>query len=97
MWDNEAYDALILRAAQQGIVLLKNDGLLPLRRGRVAVLGSAEELELGDQGSSAVKPSGRMVNVLEGLRATYEQVDFIRNVAESPVANKVAILSTCMT
>ncbi|CAK9010212.1 unnamed protein product [Durusdinium trenchii] len=73
-WDNAKYDRLILQAAQEGIVLLKNDNLLPKEKVRsLAVLGSAEVLELGDHGSSAVKPSGRLVNVLDGLTGKYQE------------------------
>ncbi|CAJ1376616.1 unnamed protein product [Effrenium voratum] len=76
-WD-EKFDRLILRAAHEGLVLLKNEGLLP-KAGRaverLAVLGSAEQLELGDHGSSAVKPAGRLVTVLDGLKEKYHGAD----------------------
>ncbi|CAE8617564.1 unnamed protein product, partial [Polarella glacialis] len=74
-WDNHKFDKLILRVAQEGIVLLKNDnGFLPKKPSAVSsvvVLGSAETLELGDKGSSSVKESGQLVNVLEGLQKKY--------------------------
>lgn len=82
-WDNARYDELILRSAQESIVMLKNDAdLLPKKPSAVksvVVLGSAKELELGDKGSSSVWPSGELVNVLEGLEEKYgkEKVTYL--------------------
>lgn len=97
-WDNSDFDRLILEAAQEGIVLLKNEDLLPKTQAsvsRLAVLGSAEQLELGDHGSSAVKPSGRMVNVLEGLKEKYSdaEVIMINNDLSSP--DVAAFVKSC--
>ena len=77
-WDNSNFDRLILQAAHEGIVLLKNDNILPKEKvSTLAVLGTAEFLELGDHGSSAVKPSGRFVNVLEGLTKKYKSATVV--------------------
>ena len=65
----QAHQELALRAAQRALVLLKNDGLLPLDAQHlrtVAVIGpNAADLHLGGY---SVDP-GRGVSVLDGLRA----------------------------
>ncbi len=65
--------ALTREVAEKGIVLLKNEGVLPLDRAAlrsVAVIGPlANALNLGDHGSSRVyPPPSRVVTVLGGLR-----------------------------
>jgi beta-glucosidase len=65
--------ALTREVAEKGIVLLKNDGLLPLERAAlrsVAVVGRlADAPNLGDHGSSRVYPPlSSVVTVLGGLR-----------------------------
>jgi beta-glucosidase len=66
----EAHQKLALESARQAAVLLKNDGLLPLDRGkirRIAVVGpNAARAHLG--GYSA--DPGRGVSLLDGIRAT---------------------------
>ncbi|CAE7031201.1 cbg-1, partial [Symbiodinium natans] len=92
-WDNEKFDRLSLRAAQEGMVLLKNHGLLPQAPGvRVAVLGTPETLELGDHGSSAVKPSGRHVTVLQGLQDKFG-AENVRHIAEESSENTAYLTS----
>ena len=62
-----AHSAVARRAAGEGIVLLKNDGLLPLAKGtKVAVLGAHAEYRPGGEGSSKVK-SVRTVDIPTGL------------------------------
>lgn len=65
----QAHQELALRAAQRALVLLKNDGLLPLDASTLhtlAVIGpNAADLHLGGY---SVDP-GRGVSVLDGLRA----------------------------
>ncbi|GAO79403.1 beta-glucosidase [Sphingopyxis sp. C-1] len=64
--------ALAREAAQKSIVLLENDGVLPLDRSklhRIAVLGRLAELpNTGDMGSSRVRPP-YVVTPLDALRA----------------------------
>ncbi|MBN1531794.1 MAG: glycoside hydrolase family 3 C-terminal domain-containing protein [Spirochaetes bacterium] len=63
--------ALALESARKSIVLLKNNGILPLKRGRlgtIAVIGrDAAITALGDVASSAVKPPFA-VTPLQGIR-----------------------------
>ena len=75
-----AHRDLALRAAREGITLMKNDGLLPLNRGkirRLAVLGKlAENENIGDWGSSRVYPP-YVVTPLEGLRRIVPDTELI--------------------
>jgi len=62
-----AHAAVGRRAAGEGIVLLKNNGVLPLAKGtKVAVLGAAKDYRPGGGGSSNVK-SIRKVDIPTGL------------------------------
>jgi beta-glucosidase len=67
-----AHVALAREAAEKSVVLLQNDGTLPLDSaslGRLLVVGSLAEFEnLGDHGSSRVYPP-HVVTPLAGLRA----------------------------
>ncbi len=74
--DSAAHRALALRAAEESVVLLANDGLLPVAAGkRVAVIGPAadllENLE-GNYHGTAVAP----VTPLEGIRASFGTVSY---------------------
>lgn len=67
--DGSAHADLALQSARQSMVLLENDGLLPLAPaiGKIAVLGRlAATPNLGDGGSSAVNPS-HVVTPLDGI------------------------------
>jgi hypothetical protein len=79
--DTPEHAALALRAARESMVLLKNDGVLPLQKGalhRVAVIGpnaSSVPVLVGNYNGSPSKP----VTVLDGLKAALEpgvQVDY---------------------
>jgi beta-glucosidase len=71
--DDPARRALARRAATEGSVLLRNDGVLPLDRGslrRVAVIGpNVATFMVQGGGSSQVLPHGDIVGPLEALRA----------------------------
>ena len=66
-----AHRQLAREAAEKSMVLLKNEGLLPLRNvGRLAIIGAlADTVNLGDRGSSNVTPP-YAVTLLEGLRSS---------------------------
>lgn len=77
-----AHRRLALRSAEEGIILLKNEGaILPLdavrRKGRIAVLGrQAKAQNTGDHGSSRVYPP-YVVTPLEGLRQMLPQAGIV--------------------
>ena len=71
-YDTPAHRALNLEAARQSLVLLKNDGLLPLKQAprRIAVIGpNADSVDalVGNYNGTPTKP----VTVLEGIRARF--------------------------
>jgi beta-glucosidase len=67
--DMAKHDAIALEIARQGIVLLKNDGALPLATDKplkVAVIGGyAQQGVLSGTGSGAVAPVGGFANVIK--------------------------------
>ena len=70
---------LLRAAAREAIVLLTNDGVLPLRAdiGRIAVIGpNADVAILQGGGSAAVNPH-HSSTVLEGLRRRYPEAEII--------------------
>nr|WP_315212477.1 glycoside hydrolase family 3 C-terminal domain-containing protein [uncultured Duganella sp.] len=71
-YDTPAQRRLNLEAARQSLVLLKNDGLLPLARAprRIAVIGPNADSVDALVGNYAGTPS-RPVTVLEGIRARF--------------------------
>ncbi len=70
---SEAHHEIARRAAAESMVLLKNDGALPLAAGaRVAVVGALADLaNTGDRGSSNV-PYADVVTPLAGLSERYD-------------------------
>jgi beta-glucosidase len=68
--DTSQHRALALKVAQESIVLLKNDGLLPLERGkykRIAVIGPNADYARMQNGNYTGQAS-ESVTVLEGIR-----------------------------
>lgn len=87
----ERNEALSLRAAAEGIVLLANDGLLPIAPSRVALFGAgANRTVIGGTGSGEVN-CRRSVSVLEGLLLEGFEVttgDWIRRYEEAYLAGE---------
>ncbi|WP_260599207.1 glycoside hydrolase family 3 C-terminal domain-containing protein [Sphingomonas endolithica] len=72
--------ALALSAAERGMVLLKNDGVLPLRAGsKIAVIGPLGDATRVLRGNYSSGLSGAPVSVVEGLRRVMpgEQVTLV--------------------
>jgi len=72
--DCAEHDALALEAARQSIVMLKNNGVLPLNLSRlrkVAVLGPTADSRAALLGNYAGEPS-RPVSLLDGIRRKFE-------------------------
>ena len=65
----DAHDRLALQSAERSMVLLKNEGVLPLRPGaKVAVIGPLGDATRVLRGNYSSTLSGTPVSVLEGLR-----------------------------
>lgn len=82
--------ALSREAACQSMVLLNNNGLLPLDAtglSKVAVLGSLAAVpNLGDQGSSDVAHTPDPITLLDGLRAALDGVEVVHSDNDASMA-----------
>ena len=71
------------QAAREGVVLLKNDGILPLQRGtRIALIGpnaDSQYNQLGDY--TAPQAEENVVTMLDGLRAKGADVIYVKGCA----------------
>lgn len=68
--DTPASGALSLKAAEESIVLLKNDGVLPLKPGlRIAVIGPLGDATRVLRGNYSSPLSAPPISVVEGLKA----------------------------
>ena len=81
--DSEAHRQLALTTARESMVLLKNDGVLPLRHGikRIAVVGSLADSVRVLKGNYNGQPS-KAITALEGIRSTFAsaQVTYVPGV-----------------
>ena len=76
--DSPAHRALALTAARESMVLLKNDGVLPLnlRIKKIAVVGALADSVEVLKGNYSARPS-RVVSILEGIRAEFPAAQVI--------------------
>jgi beta-glucosidase len=84
--EQQAGAAVALRTSEEGTVLLRNTGVLPLaRKGRVALIGSDGGTPLwAGQGSGYVSPPKTAVDAEQGLRlALGSRLDWVR-VSQGP-------------
>jgi len=95
--DSEAHRALALKAARESIVLLKNNGVLPLSPDirKIAVFGPlAESVSVlhGNYNGTA----SHATTALEGIRTQFAQVTFFpgMNFLRQPAVVPTAVLST---
>ena len=71
------------QAAREGIVLLKNDGILPLSKGaRIALIGPNADNQYNQLGDyTAPQAEGHVVTMLEGLQAKGADVRYVKGCA----------------
>ncbi|WP_239700753.1 glycoside hydrolase family 3 C-terminal domain-containing protein [Massilia sp. 9096] len=103
--DTPAHRAVALKMAQESMVLLKNDGVLPLARAprRIAVIGPNADSVDALVGNYNGQP-GHPVTVLDGIRARFPdaQVDYapgtgLAGPAEPPVPDGVLCADAACT
>jgi beta-glucosidase len=104
-YDTPAHRAVALKMAQESMVLLKNDGLLPLAHApkRIAVIGPNADSVDALVGNYNGQP-GKPVTVLDGIRARFPdaQVDYapgtgLAGPAEPPVPDGVLCADAACT
>lgn len=93
--DNElpAHDEVALELARQSIVLLKNDGILPLDRAKLrelAVIGPNAASKSMLEGNYHGTPT-RSVSILDGIRAVASKDFKVTHAMGSPITTKKAI------
>ncbi|MEO7259937.1 MAG: glycoside hydrolase family 3 C-terminal domain-containing protein [Jatrophihabitantaceae bacterium] len=93
-FDVDAHHGLAREAAAESVVLLKNDGLLPLPAdARIAVIGEfARTPRFQGAGSSQVTPT-RVDSLLDQLGAVYGEVPFAAGYGIGETGDDVALLA----
>ncbi|MEE3328199.1 MAG: glycoside hydrolase family 3 N-terminal domain-containing protein [Myxococcota bacterium] len=86
----EAHRQLAREAAADSAVLLRNEGLLPLKAqnlSKIAVLGElAAAVNLGDEGSSNVLFTPNPITPLEGLKERFSEATIVHSAEDASVA-----------
>ncbi|KQV59578.1 glycoside hydrolase family 3 [Pelomonas sp. Root1217] len=86
--DTPAHRALALKSAVKSLVLLKNDGALPLKaNARIAVIGPLADSTRVLRGNYSSERTGEAVSILEGLRqampkASIKHVPFTASITD---------------
>ena len=89
--DSKEHRALALQMAQESMVLLKNNGILPLNTGKkVVVMGPNANDSVMQWGNYNGTPS-RTVTMLAGIQATGAQVEYMRGCDYA--SNSLALIS----
>ena len=89
--DSKEHRALALKMAQESMVLLKNNGILPLATGKkVVVMGPNANDSVMQWGNYNGTPS-RTVTLLEAVKATGAQVEYMRGCDYA--SNSLALIS----
>jgi beta-glucosidase len=91
MVDTPEHRAMALRAAVESLVLLKNDGTLPLRKDvKVAVIGPLGDATRVLRGNYSSPNSAPPISVVEGLRRAMPdaQVNWCPSAPRSPMATR---------
>jgi len=89
--DSKEHRALALKMAQESMVLLKNNGILPLKTtGKVVVMGPNANDSVMQWGNYNGTPS-HTVTLLAGIKATGAQVEYMRGCDYA--SNSLALIS----
>ncbi len=101
---SEEHQAVARRAAEEGFVMVKNDGLLPFRGKTVAVVGpladvkhamSESDTNLRRHGGSGAVKAAREITPLEGFRTVFGSDNVVTGKNAAEVAAKADVVVYC--